>query len=207
MRGADQTASGFDTVIWAVGRRPQSGGLGLEHAGVDTDARGYIVTDDFQNTTGAGVYAVGDVTGRVALTPVAIAAGRRLADRLFGGHSEARLDYENIPTVVFSHPPIGTVGVSEERARELYGEDGVKVYQSRFTNMRYALGETRVPTVVKLVTVGVQEKVIGCHVIGEAADEMIQGFAVAVKMGACKADLDNTVAIHPTAAEELVTLK
>jgi len=207
VHGTGQTASGFDTVIWAVGRRPRTHALGLEHADIRTDERGYVVTDDFQNASAEGFYAVGDVTGRVALTPVAIAAGRRLADRLFGGDSDARLDYENIPTVVFSHPPIGTVGMSEERARELYGEDGVKVYQSRFTNMRYALGEMREPTVVKLVTVGVQEKVIGCHVIGEAADAMIQGFAVAVKMGARKADLDNTVAIHPTAAEELVTLK
>jgi len=150
---------------------------------------------------------VGDVTGRRALTPVAIAAARRLSDRLFGGQDDARLDYDDIPSVIFSHPPIGTVGLSEEQATEIYGHDNVKVYQSRFTNLYYAVSERKSPTVVKLVVTGPSEKVIGCHVVGDAADEMIQGFAVAVKMGATKADFDNTVAIHPTAAEELVTLR
>jgi glutathione reductase (NADPH) len=198
---------GFDTVIWATGRRPNTDGLALDAAGVETDSRGYVTTDEFQNTNVSSIYAVGDVTGRAALTPVAIAAGRRLCDRLFGGKTEARLDYGNIPTVVFSHPPIGTVGMTEERAHELYGEGGVKVYQSRFTNMYYAVSEHKSPTVVKLVTVGEQENIVGCHIIGDHADEMIQGFAVAVKMGARKTDFDNTVAIHPTAAEELVTLR
>lgn len=196
---------GVDCVLWAVGRSPNSDGLQLELAGVETDDYGNITTDRYQNTNVEGIHAVGDVTGRQALTPVAIAAGRRLADRLFGGQPDAALDYENIPSVVFSHPPIGTVGLTEDEAREQYGDD-IKVYSARFINMYYAVLEHKLPTAVKLITRGPGEQVIGCHVIGDGADEMIQGFAVAVKMGARKQDLDDTVAIHPTAAEELVTL-
>lgn len=199
--------SGFDSVIWAVGRAPASAALALDRAGVETDEQGYIPTDEFQNTNVSNIYAVGDVTGRVPLTPVAIAAGRKLADRLFDNQTDARLDYTNIASVIFSHPPIGTVGLTEDEAQEQYGPGAVKVYQSRFTNMYYSVTERKSPTVVKLVTVGEQEKIVGCHIIGLAADEMIQGFAVAVKMGAKKKDFDNTVAIHPTAAEELVTLR
>jgi glutathione reductase (NADPH) len=136
---------------------------------------------------------------------VAIAAGRKLAERLFGGQHDAHLKYENVASVIFSHPPIGTVGLTEDEARESYTD--VRVYQSRFTNMLYALSEDKSPTVVKLVTVGNHERIVGVHIIGDAADEIIQGFAVAVNMGACKSDLDDTVAIHPTAAEELVTLR
>lgn len=194
-----------DALIWAIGREPNTGRLDLSRAGIETDANGFIPTDAYQNTAVAGVYAVGDVTGRAALTPVAIAAGRRLADRLFDNRQEARLDYDNIPSVIFSHPAIGTVGLTEDEARARYAD--VRVYQSRFTNMRYAVSEHKSPTVMKLVTVGDQDKVVGIHVIGDAADEIIQGFAVALKMGASKRDLDNTVAIHPTAAEELVTLR
>jgi len=197
---------GVDCVLWAVGREPNTEGLGLERVDVATDDGGFIPTDGYQNTNVAGVYAVGDVTGRAALTPVAIAAGRRLADRLFGGQPDAALDYENIPSVVFSHPPIGTVGLTEDEARARFGDD-IKVYSARFTNMYYAVLEHKTPTAVKLVTQGPDEKVVGCHIIGDGADEMLQGFAVAVKMGARKQDLDDTVAIHPTAAEELVTLK
>ncbi len=206
-RSDGEEIRGFDCVLWAVGRDPATSDLGLPVAGIETDARGHILTDAFQNTNCSGIYAVGDVTGRRALTPVAIAAARRLSDRLFGGEDDARLDYDDIPSVIFSHPPIGTVGLSEEQATEIYGHDNVKVYQSRFTNLYYAVSERKSPTVVKLVVTGPSEKVIGCHVVGDAADEMIQGFAVAVKMGATKADFDNTVAIHPTAAEELVTLR
>lgn len=202
-----ETISGFDTVIWATGRRANTDRLRLETTGVEADAGGHIITDAYQNTNVAGIHAVGDVTGRKALTPVAIAAGRRLADRLFDGQTEARLDYENIPSVVFSHPPIGTVGMTEDEAHELYGEGMVKVYQSRFTNMLHAITERKPATVMKLVTIGEQEKIVGCHIIGDQADEIIQGFAVAVKMGALKKDLDSTVAIHPTAAEELVTMR
>ncbi|GJL81079.1 MAG: glutathione-disulfide reductase [marine bacterium B5-7] len=199
--------SGFDCLLWAIGRRPNSDDIGLDKAGVDTDSRGFITIDKYQNTTVDGIYAVGDVTARPALTPVAIAAGRRLADRLFDGQQEAHLDYTNIPSVVFSHPPIGTVGMTEDEAVDVYGHDDLKIYQSRFTNLYYGVTNRKSPSVVKLITQGSDERIVGCHVIGEGADEMIQGFAVAVKMGACKADFDNTVAIHPTAAEELVTLR
>lgn len=199
--------SGFDTVIWATGQRANTAQLALDRTGVAVDEHGFVTTDDYQNTNVPGIYAVGDVTPRLALTPVAIAAGRRLADRLFGGEPEARLDYANVPTVVFSHPPIGTVGLTEDEARELYGINDVKVYESRFTSLYYAVTEQHPPTLMKLVTVGPREKVVGCHLIGRGVDEIIQGFAVAVKMGATKADLDNTVAIHPTSAEELVTMR
>ena len=199
--------SGFDRVLFAIGRDPVTDGMGVEKTNLEADHGGFIPTDEWQNTAQPGIYAVGDVTGRQALTPVAIAAARRLSDRLFGGQSQARLEYENIPTVVFSHPPIGTVGLTEEEARERFGDDGIKVYQNRFTDMYYAVTPQRVPTVVKLIATGPDEKIVGCHIVGRAADEMIQGFAVALKMGATKADFDNTVAIHPTAAEELVTLR
>jgi len=204
--GKGQALGGFDSLIWAIGRRPRSTGLGLEAAAIDTDPRGFIPTDDFQNTNVPGVYALGDVTGRPALTPVAIAAGRRLADRLFGGQPERHLDYSLIPTVVFSHPPIGTVGLTEEQARAEHG-DAVKIYQTRFTAMYHALAPHSVATAMKLVCIGAQEKVVGCHIIGPGADEMLQGFAVAMRMGATKRDFDDTIAIHPTSAEELVTMR
>ena len=178
----------------------------LEKTTIDIDDDGFICVDDYQNTSAKGVYAVGDVTPCPPLTPVAIAAARRLAERLFNAKPESKLDYTNIPTVVFSHPPIGTVGLTEVEARDRYGDE-VRIYQSRFVNMCYAVSENKLPTVVKLVTLGEEEKVIGCHVVGDSADEMMQGFAVAVKMGATKKDFDNTVAIHPTAAEEFVTLR
>jgi glutathione reductase (NADPH) len=199
--------SGFDTLLWAIGRRANTADLSLEQTGVALDKEGFVGTDDYQNTNVSGIYAIGDVTSRLALTPVAIAAGRRLADRLFGGEPEAKLDYTNVPTVVFSDPPIGTVGLTEQEARALYGVHAVKVYQTRFTSMYYAVPARRRPTLMKLVTVGEREKIVGCHLIGRGVDEIIQGFAVAVKMGATKADFDNTVAIHPTSAEELVTLR
>jgi glutathione reductase (NADPH) len=196
----------FDTVIWAVGRHPNTAGLNIGASGVESDKDGYIRTDAFQNTRTPGIYAIGDVTGRIALTPVAIAAGRRLADRLFDNRPERKLDYELVPTVIFSHPPIGTVGLTEEETRKQYG-DAVKIYRTRFTPMYYAFGEKKPQTSMKLVCVGPEEKIVGLHVIGMAADEMLQGFAVAVKMGATKMDFDDTVAIHPTVAEEFVTLR
>jgi len=196
-----------DTVLWAVGRAPRTGDLGLEALGVELDREGHVVTDVYQNTGAPGVYALGDVTGRYELTPVAIAAGRRLADRLFGRRAERHLEYANIPTVVFSHPPAGTVGLSEDDARARCGAESVKVYEARFTPMYHAFTRHKRPSLVKLVTAGPEERVVGCHVVGIGADEMLQGFAVAVRMGATKADFDDTVAIHPTNAEELVTLK
>ncbi|MEO0424107.1 MAG: glutathione-disulfide reductase [Pseudomonadota bacterium] len=197
---------GIDCLLWAIGREPLVEGLGLEAAGVETGEAGVILTDAYQNTNVEGIYAIGDVSGRVELTPVAIAAGRRLADRIFGAMPERKLDYENIATVVFSHPPIGTVGLTEVEAHARCGEENVKVYKAVFTPMFNHLTETKPKTAMKLVTVGEQEKVVGVHVIGPGADEMMQGFAVAVRMGATKKDFDDTVAIHPTASEELVTM-
>ena len=196
----------FECVLWAVGREPAVAGLGLERAGVRQYDDGYVITDPFQETNVTGVYAIGDVTGREALTPVAIAAGRRLADRLFGGQPDRRLDYELIPTVIFTHPPIGTVGLTEAEARDLHG-DAVKCYTSGFTPLYHALTAHKRRAEMKLVTVGPEERIVGLHVIGEGADEMLQGFAVAIKMGATKRDFDDTVAIHPTSAEELVTMR
>ena len=197
---------GFDTLLWAVGRTPNTRELNLDAAGVEMRPNGVIPADDFQNTNVPGIYALGDVTGRETLTPVAIAAGRRLAERLFGGKPESKLVYENIPTVVFAHPPIGKVGLTEPEARERFG-DTLTVYETSFTPMRYALNSQGPKTAMKLVCTGPEERVVGIHMIGDGVDEMLQGFAVAVKMGATKADLDSTVAIHPSSAEELVTLK
>jgi glutathione reductase (NADPH) len=195
-----------DCILWAVGRAPNVEGLEPDRAGVSSDEHGFIRTDILQQTNVEHIFALGDVTGREALTPVAIAAGRRLADRLYGGMDGRHLDYDLIPTVIFSHPPIGTVGVTEKAARAEHG-DAVKVYTSTFTPMYYALGDKKSRSVMKLITVGSDEKIIGLHVIGEGADEMLQGFAVAIRMGATKADFDDTVAIHPTNAEELVTMR
>ena len=202
-----ESLDSIDCLIWAIGRESNVTGLGLAEAGITADDDGFIPTDPFQNTTTENVYAVGDVTGRQALTPVAIAAGRRLADRLFDNQPDACLAYDNIPSVIFSHPPIGTVGLTEQEAISTFGEKNIKIYQNRFTDMYHAMTSRKPPTIVKLVTTGSDEKIIGCHVVGHGADEIIQGFAVAVKMGATKADFDNTVAIHPTAGEELVTLR
>lgn len=197
----------FDELLWAIGRKPATDDLGLEAAGVKTDDRGFIPVDEWQTTSVDHIFSVGDVTGRWPLTPVAIAAGRRLADRLYGGRRQRKLDYHTIPTVVFSHPVVGTVGLTEAEARDLYGEDAVKVYQGGFVAMYYALGERKPKGLCKLVCVGDHEKIVGCHAIGMGTDEMMQGFAVAVRMGATKADFDDTVAIHPTTAEEMVTLR
>jgi glutathione reductase (NADPH) len=195
-----------DCLVWAIGRSPNTEALDAEKAGVEVDESGFIPTDKLQQTNVDTVFALGDVTGRAALTPVAIAAGRRLADRLYGGMEGRHLDYETIPTVIFSHPTIATVGLTEEQAREQYG-DGVKVYKSSFIGMYYALGTNKRRSEMKLITVGEDERVVGCHVIGEGADEMMQGFAVAIRMGATKKDFDDTVAIHPTSSEELVTMR
>jgi glutathione reductase (NADPH) len=197
---------GFDCLLWAVGRSANVAGLDLSNAGITVDDCNYVVTDGLQNTQVAGIYAIGDVTGRAALTPVAIAAGRRLSDRLFGGKTDRRLEYSMIPTVVFTHPPIGTVGASEAEARAEFG-DAVKVYVADFTPMYHAMTTRKTHTDMKLVCVGPEQRIVGCHIIGTGADEMLQGFAVAIRMGATKRDFDDTVAIHPTSAEELVTMR
>ncbi|MBY5035573.1 glutathione-disulfide reductase [Streptococcus gallolyticus] len=203
----DGTSHVADQVLWAIGRTPNVENLNLQAAGVTLTEGGYIAVDDFQNTAVAGIYALGDVTGEKELTPVAIKAGRLLAQRLFNGQESVKMDYSNIPTVVFSHPAIGTVGLTEEEAIEQYGSDQVKCYLSNFTSIYTAMADHRQVTRLKLVTVGTEEKVVGLHGIGYGVDEMIQGFAVAIKMGATKADFDATVAIHPTGSEEFVTMR
>ncbi|WP_209300333.1 glutathione-disulfide reductase [Pusillimonas noertemannii] len=196
-----------DCLVWAVGREPYTAHLNLEAAGVRLNPGGYIEVDKYQNTNVPGIYAVGDITGQIELTPVAVAAGRRLSERLFNNKPDEHLDYSNVPTVVFSHPPIGTVGLSEPEARAKFGDEAVKVYRSSFTAMYTAVTQHRQPARMKLVCVGPDEKIVGIHGIGFGMDEMLQGFAVALKMGATKKDFDDTVAIHPTAAEEFVTMR
>ena len=202
--GSSHTAS---QVIWATGRRPNVDGLELEKAGVTLNERGFIQVDEYQNTVVDGIYALGDVTGEKELTPVAIKAGRTLSERLFNGKTSAKMDYTTIPTVVFSHPAIGTVGLTEEEAIKEYGQDHIKVYKSSFASMYSAVTNHRQESRFKLITAGADEKVVGLHGLGYGVDEMIQGFAVAIKMGATKADFDATVAIHPTASEEFVTMR
>ncbi|AIU74657.1 glutathione reductase [Hafnia alvei FB1] len=196
-----------DCLIWAIGREPANDNINLSAAGVKTNDKGYITVDKYQNTNVKSIYAVGDNTGAVELTPVAVAAGRRLSERLFNNKPDEHLDYSNIPTVVFSHPPIGTVGLTEDQAKEQHGEDNVKVYKSSFTAMYTAVTQHRQPCRMKLVCAGKDEKIVGIHGIGYGMDEMLQGFAVALKMGATKKDFDNTVAIHPTGSEEFVTMR
>ena len=203
----DGTTHTSQKVIWAVGRKANVSQLNLEAAGVALNERGFIQVDEYQNTTTPGIYALGDVSGEKELTPVAVKAGRTLSERLFNGKTDAKMDYELIPTVVFSHPAIGSIGLSQEQAEAKYGAENIKVYQSTFAGMYSAITVHRQMTKLKLITLGEEEKVIGLHGIGEGIDEMIQGFAVAVKMGATKADFDATVAIHPTASEEFVTMR
>ena len=204
-----ETVSGLDCVLLAVGRHPVTAPLDLGCTGATVQPDGRVRVDEKQWTGVPGLYCLGDASSSGhELTPVAIAAGRRLADRLFGGMADAKLEYECIPSVVFSHPPIGTVGLTEPDARARYGDAAVRCYTSKFKPMHYALCEEDVkkPMGMKLVCVGPEERVVGLHVIGIFADEMLQGFAVALKMGATKADFDNSVAIHPTASEEFVTM-
>ena len=201
----------IDCLLWAIGRAPETEDLGLEKAGVETDKKGFVIADEYQNTNVENIYSLGDVAGKVELTPVAIAAGRQLANRLFGGpdFKNAKLDYNNIPSVVFAHPEVGSIGMTEPQAKEKYGEENVKVYKTDFTAMYYAMmpPEDKGPTSFKLICHGPEEKVVGLHILGTGCSEMLQGFGVAVKMGATKKDFDSCVAIHPTSAEELVTLK
>ena len=200
-----------DCLLWAIGRSPEVEDLGLDKAGVKQDQRGQIIADDYQNTNVENIYSLGDVCGKVELTPVAIAAGRKLSNRLFGGpeYKNAKLDYSNIPSVVFAHPEAGTIGLTEPEAREKYGDKDIKVYSTQFTDMYYAMmdPEEKTPSNYKLICTGPEEKIVGMHIVGTGCAEILQGFGVAVKMGATKDDFDSCVAIHPTAAEELVTMK
>lgn len=204
--GSGKTAEGFDALIFATGRTPNSGNLGLETVGVALDEGEHIHVDDWQNTTVAGIYAIGDITNRLALTPVAIAASRRLMDRVFGGKTESRLDYSNVPTVVFAHPPLGGVGLTEAEARARHGDE-VHAYRADFRTMLHALADSPQRSLFKLVCVGAERRVVGIHLLGDGADEILQGFAVALKRGIVLDDLRDTVAIHPTSAEEVVLMK
>ncbi|KAK3714172.1 Glutathione reductase [Vermiconidia calcicola] len=199
-----------DSLLWAIGRSPELEKLNLQVTGVKQNEKGHIIVDGYQNTNVDHIFSLGDVCNQgFELTPVAIAAGRRLSERIFGGIKDARLVYENIPSVVFAHPTIGSIGMTEPAAREHYGDENIKVYQSNFTAMYYSMfeQEDKGPTSYKLVCAGKDEKVVGMHIMGLGSDEIMQGFGVAIKMGATKADFDRCVAIHPTSSEELVTMK
>ncbi|KAI9158534.1 glutathione reductase [Paramyrothecium foliicola] len=209
--GSETSITDVDHLIWAIGRVPETRGIGLEEAGVKLNEKGQIIVDDYQNSSVDNIFALGDVTGQVELTPVAIAAGRRLAERLYGPpkFSNTKISYENIPSVVFAHPEVGSIGLTEPQAIEKYGKDNIKVYKTKFTAMYYAMMDQpdKGPTSYKLIVQGPEEKVVGLHILGLGSGEMLQGFGVAIKMGATKADFDSCIAIHPTSAEELVTLK
>lgn len=198
-----------DTALWAIGRTPNTSRLNCGAADIKLDEQGYVITDEFQNTSIENVYALGDASGRLQLTPVAIAAGRKLAHRLFNNEVNSHLDYNLVPTVIFTHPPVASIGMSIQEAEATYGKKNITVYQTKFSAMYYAFNEanSKIPTLMTLITMGKEEKIIGCHMIGQNVDEMLQGFAVAIKMGATKSDFDSTVAIHPTSSEELVTLR
>lgn len=203
----DTTLTGVDCVLYAIGRTPNTTDLGLDVAGVKVNATGHIVVNEFQDTNVKGIYALGDVCGKAELTPVAIAAGRKLAHRLFDKKPDSRMDYSDIPSVVFSHPPVGTIGLTEKEAIEKHGREHIKVYKAEFLPMYYQMVTHKSRMKMKLVTFGPTEKIVGLHMIGLGADEILQGFGVAIKMGATKKDFDSCVAIHPTQSEEFVTMR
>jgi len=196
-----------DCVLFAIGRTPLVD-INLDAARVQLDDHGFIDVDKYQNTSHQGTYALGDVCGKALLTPVAIAAGRKLAARLFNGMKDSHLDYDNIPTVVFSHPVLGTIGLTESEAKEKYGEKNIKLYKSKFTPMFHSITDRKPQTFMKLICLTSEnERVVGLHCMGVGCDEMIQGFGVAMKMNATKSDFDNCVALHPTSSEEFVTMR
>ena len=201
---ADGRVLETDCVFYATGRRPMLDNLGLENTAVELDERGYIKVDSLYRTADPFVLAIGDVIGRMQLTPVALAEGMAVARRLFRPEEYRPLSYELIPTAVFCLPNIGTVGLSEEQAREKYR---VKVFESRFRPMKLSLTDNQERTLMKLVVEADSDRVLGCHMIGPDAGEIIQGLAVAMKAGASKRDFDETLGIHPTAAEEFVTMR
>ncbi|KAG6997406.1 Glutathione reductase [Fusarium oxysporum f. sp. conglutinans] len=200
----------LDTLIWAIGRTPEVEGLGLDVVGVKQNERGQIITDEYQNTNVENIHSLGDVVGKIELTPVAIAAGRKLSDRLFGGEqfNTSKLNYDLIPSVVFAHPEVGSIGLTQEEAEKKYGRDNIKIYKTSFTATYYTImdKEDKGPSKYKLICQGKDEKIVGLHILGLGSGEILQGFGVAIKMGATKKDFDSCVAIHPTSAEELVTL-
>jgi glutathione reductase (NADPH) len=193
-----------DAVMFAIGRKPNTAHLGLEHAGVDFTAEGAIKVDAYSRTSVENIYAVGDVTNRVNLTPVAIREGHAFADTLFGGKPTA-VDHATIPSAVFSQPEIGTVGLTEAQARARFPE--IDIYKTNFRPMRHTLSGRDERMLMKLVVDAASDRVLGCHIMGPDAAEMVQLLAIAVKMGARKADFDATMALHPSAAEELVTMR
>jgi glutathione reductase (NADPH) len=193
-----------DAVMFAIGRKPNTAHLGLEHAGVDFTAEGAIKVDAYSRTSVENIYAVGDVTNRVNLTPVAIREGHAFADTLFGGKPTA-VDHATIPSAVFSQPEIGTVGLTEAQARARFPE--IDIYRTNFRPMRHTLSGRDERMLMKLVVDAASDRVLGCHIMGPDAAEMVQLLAIAVKMGARKADFDATMALHPSAAEELVTMR
>jgi len=193
-----------DAVLYATGRAPNTGGLGLEAVGVKLDVNGAVLVDDRYCTNVPSIYAVGDVIDRVQLTPVALAEAMALVDDLFGG-AERHVDYLHIPTAVFTHPNIGTIGLSEEDARGRF--ERIRVYRSEFKPLRHTLSGSSERTMMKLVVDDANDRVVGLHMVGADAGETIQGFAVALKAGATKAIFDATLGIHPTAAEEFVTMR
>ena len=195
----------FDQVLFATGRGPNSRDMGLDEAGIARNEGGQVVVDEWQATSRSDVFAVGDLTTQPALTPVAIAAARRLMDRLYGGDAEARLELPLVPTVVFAHPPLATVGLSEGAARETYGDE-VRVHRAEFRPMLQALADGHRRCLFKLVCAGEDERVVGLHLIGPGSDEILQGFAVAMRKGITRRDLRDTLAIHPTSAEEVVLI-
>lgn len=209
---SDSTGQGrledLDTLIWAIGRTPEVKGLDLDVVGVKQNERGQIITDEYQNTNVENIYSLGDVVGKIELTPVAIAVGRKLSDRLFGGEhfKTSKLNYDLIPSVVFAHPEVGTIGLTQEEAERKYGRDNIKIYKSSFIATYYAIMDDKGPSKYKLICQGKDEKIVGLHILGLGSGEILQGFGVAIKMGATKKDFDSCVAIHPTSAEELVTL-
>jgi glutathione reductase (NADPH) len=194
-----------DLVMYATGRGPNTKGLGLGESGVATNEKGAVVVDEWQRSTVPNIYAVGDVTDRLNLTPVAIAEGRAIAETLYNDNP-IRMDHANVPTAVFSNPPIGAVGMTEERARRELGDD-VDIYMARFRPMKNTLSGREERTLMKLVVDGKSDRVLGCHMLGPDAPEIIQGLAIAVKCGASKRMFDQTVGIHPSAAEEFVTMR
>jgi glutathione reductase (NADPH) len=212
----DKTAGGYtvttttgdkvetDCVMYATGRKPNTEGLGLAEIGVEMEENGAIVVDEWQRSTVKNIYAIGDVTDRINLTPVAIAEGRAIAETLYN-NNPMRMDHADVPSAVFSNPPIGTVGLTEEEARRRYGD--IDVYQSRFRPMKNTLSGRGERSFLKLLVDARTDRVVGCHMLGPDAPEIAQGLAIAVKCGATKAQFDQTIGIHPSAAEEFVTMR
>lgn len=195
---------GADQIMFAIGRNPNTEGLGLEQAGVETDASGSIVVDGYSRTNVEGIYAVGDVSNRYNLTPVAIREGHALADTVFGG-KDIRVDYDMVPTAVFSQPEIGTVGLTEAQARAAHRN--LDIYRSTFRPMKHTLSGSDEKMFMKLLVDADSDRVVGCHILGSDSGELAQVLGIALKMGATKGDFDATMAVHPTASEELVTMR